>query len=253
MLVTMSRRDLFDEHSPEAIERRLRAGPGHSYLRDFVYGAIDGTVTTFAVVAGVVGADLQTGIILVLGVANLLADGFSMAISNYLGTRAEQQQHARARAVEEGHIDAVPEGEREEIRQIFAAKGFSGDQLEQIVEVITSDRRLWVETMITEELGLPARDASALRASIYTFVAFVTIGTLPLVAYTVEAAAPEILGQPFLVSAAMTAMAFLLVGAAKSRFIMTSWWRSALETLVVGGVAAALAFATGVFLAGLAD
>src|SRR5688500_20164740 len=77
------------EHSPEAIRRRLESGPTHNYLRDWIYGGIDGAVTTLAVVTGVAGAQLSPWIILVLGFANLLADGFSMAASNYLGTKAE--------------------------------------------------------------------------------------------------------------------------------------------------------------------
>jgi VIT1/CCC1 family predicted Fe2+/Mn2+ transporter len=249
----VNREELLSEHSIDAIERRLQKGPRHSYLRDLVYGAIDGTVTTFAVVAGVIGANLDTGIVLVLGVANLLADGFSMAVSNFLGTRAEQEQHRRARLTEEMHIEALPEGEREEIRQIFAGKGFSGEQLEQVVEVITSNRALWVETMVKEELGLPWHEVSALKAGLHTMVAFVAVGALPLVAFAVDAASPGAVGEPFAISALMTAAAFVLVGAAKSRFVTVSWWRSGLETLVVGGVAAALAFATGVLLAGLAD
>ena len=73
------------KHTPEAIESRLSAGPQSSYLRDWVYGGMDGTVTTFAVVSGVVGAELPTTVILILGLANLVADGFSMAAGNYSG------------------------------------------------------------------------------------------------------------------------------------------------------------------------
>ena len=78
---------LKQDHSPHAIRCRLEAGPQHSYVRDYVYGAIDGAVTTFAIVAGVAGAQLSGGVVVVLGLANLLGDGFSMAVSNYLGTR----------------------------------------------------------------------------------------------------------------------------------------------------------------------
>ena len=98
------------EHSPDAIRHRLAKGANHNYLRDFVYGGIDGSVTTFAVVAGTIGADLSTRVVLILGGANLIADGFSMAASNYLGTRAERDDHRRLEVIENRHIDIDPEG-----------------------------------------------------------------------------------------------------------------------------------------------
>jgi vacuolar iron transporter family protein len=137
------------DHSPEAIRRRLAGSPRQNYLRDWVYGGIDGAVTTFAVVAGVVGAGLSARTVLILGAANLLADGFSMAASNYSGTKTERDDKDRLRAVEERHIDMVPEGELEEVRQIFQAKGFQGSHLATVVEVITADRQRWVETMLS--------------------------------------------------------------------------------------------------------
>lgn len=111
----------------EAIRLRLVQEGRINYLRDWIYGAIDGGVTTFAIVTGVVGANLPSAVVLLLGFANLVADGFAMAASNYSGTTAEQDDYRRVLDIERRHIALVPEGERKETRQIFAAKGFAGE------------------------------------------------------------------------------------------------------------------------------
>ena len=230
------------DHSPEAISRRLAGSPRQNYLRDWVYGGIDGAVTTFAVVAGVVGAGLSTRTVLILGAANLLADGFSMAASNYSGTKTEKDDKDRLRAVEERHIDLVPEGELEEVRQIFKAKGFDGNRLEAVVEVITADRQRWVETMLREEYGLPETMRSPTIAAANTFLAFLICGFVPLLPFV--AGLPE---SVFL-STASTAAVFFAIGSFKSLWSLMPWWRSGLETLMIGIAAAALAFAAGMIV-----
>jgi vacuolar iron transporter family protein len=233
------------DHSPEAIQVRLAAAPRHTYLRDWVYGGIDGAVTTFAVVAGVMGAELSPGIVLVLGVANLVADGFSMAASNYLGTRTERDELRYWEAVEHRHIDTTPEGEREEVRQIFRQKGLTGDDLERVVATITADRARWVRTMLAEEYGLPPQVRSPWRAALSTFSAFMLCGVAPLLPFGVGV--PDAFGWAI----ALTAGVFFAVGAARSRWSLTPWWRTGLSTLGVGMAAAALAFSAGVLLKGL--
>ena len=106
-------------HSPSEIAARLVNAKRPGHLRDMVYGGIDGAVTTLAIVAGVEGAGLSPNIIIALGFANVLADGFSMAAGNFAGTRAEAEDIARLRATEERHIDQFPDGEMEELRQIL--------------------------------------------------------------------------------------------------------------------------------------
>jgi VIT1/CCC1 family predicted Fe2+/Mn2+ transporter len=239
------------DHTPRAVSRRLGQRPSPSYLHDFIYGAVDGAVTTFAVVAGVAGADLDETVVIVLGGANLVADGFSMAASNFLGSRAERQRRERARHEEDVHIELVPEGEREEIRQIYAAKGFTGEDLERIVEVITSDRELWAETMMSEELGFGSSEPNEYRAALSTLAAFVTIGFLPLLIYVYDLIGAGDVAQPFLWSALLTAVAFLVIGGMKARVVDQSWWRSAIETLTIGGLAAALAYGAGTLLQSL--
>lgn len=244
--------DLRANHTPAAIRERLLSDPDHSYLRDFVYGAIDGAVTTFAVVSGVAGAELSTGIVIVLGAANLVGDGFSMAAGNYLGTRAEQQVRSRARRKEEQEIETYPEGEREEIRQILARKGFSGEELERAVEVITSDKDQWVDMMMTEELGLPLHGPDPFKAALSTFVAFLVVGLIPLLPFINHYLGLAGGSSPFVWSSVLTGIAFFGVGVAKSKFVEQRWYWSGLETLLIGGSAAVLAYVVGAMLKGIA-
>lgn len=234
------------EHTVEAIHERLSAGPRQNYLRDWIYGGIDGSVTTFAVVSGVVGAQLSPWIILVMGFANLLADGFSMAASNFLGTRAEHEDLKRLEAIEYRHVDLAPEGEREEVRQIFRNKGFAGEDLTRLVDLITSDRTRWVRTMLTEEYGLPQEVRSPWLAAITTFSAFLVCGLVPLLPYLFASS------DPLILSMIMTGGVFFTIGSVKSRWSSAAWWRSGLSTLAVGTIAAGLAYAVGLLLNHLA-
>ena len=244
-------------HAPAAIAARLRAGPRPSYLRDAVYGGIDGAVTTFAVVSGVEGAGLQAGVILVLGLANLVGDGLSMAAGSYSGTRTEAHELEHYEAMERRHIERHPEGEREEVRQIYAAKGLTGDELERVVEAVTADRERWVSTMLVEEHGLALRLRSPLRAAATTFVAFMLCGSVPLAPYVVgwlgsgAAVAPEDRAGTFALTGALTGVVFFLVGALRVRWSVRPWWALGLGTLVVGTLAAAAAWGIGRALAGL--
>jgi VIT1/CCC1 family predicted Fe2+/Mn2+ transporter len=229
-------------HSRTAIRDRLAESPEHSYLRDWVYGGIDGAVTTFAIVSGVVGAQLSPGIVVVLGAANLLADGLSMAAGNYLATRAEHDELRQAEAIERRHIAVVPEGERGEVREIFRRRGIHGELLERVVEAVTADRERWLSLMLRFEYGLPARIRSAWWAAGATLAAFVLCGLVPLVPFVVG------VRDAFWTAAGATALVFAVIGALKSRWSPHSWWRSALETLVIGGAAAAVAFGIGAWL-----
>jgi VIT1/CCC1 family predicted Fe2+/Mn2+ transporter len=238
-------------HTPVAIRNRIQAGPAHSYVRDFVYGAVDGIVTTFAVVSGVAGAGLSSGVVIILGAANLAGDGFSMAVSNFLGTRADRQLVDRARLIEEEHIAAYPEGEREEVRQVFRAKGLSGADLEEMVRVVTADRKRWIDAMVQDEYGLTLNGASPWRAAAITFAAFVLSGALPLIPFIGQFLWPDAGLSPYVTSGFITAVAFFVVGATKGRFVFQSWYWAGAETCLVGGVAAGLAYLVGAALRGI--
>ncbi len=229
-------------HTPEEIRERLAAGTRAIYLRDWVYGGIDGTVTTFAVVAGAIGADLSIRVVIILGVANLLADGFSMAAANYSGAAAEADNIERLRQMEERHIDQDPDGEREEIRQIFAAKGFHGETLETVVKTITSSRNAWVDTMLLEEHGVMTTNHSPFIAALYTFVSFALCGLVPLLPYVLGVQAGLALAT------VLSSVVFFAIGSAKSRWSHESWLVSGAKTLAIGLIAAAIAYGTGYVL-----
>ncbi|EFO29556.1 integral membrane protein [Roseibium sp. TrichSKD4] len=232
-------------HDPAAIEQRLSAGPKISYLRDWVYGGIDGAVTTFAIVAGAVGANLSATIVLVLGVANLLADGFSMAAANYSGTKSENDDFDRLQEIEDKHIRHDPEGEREEVRQIYRNKGYDGEELETLVSILTSRKAAWIETMMQEEYGLSSATRSPLKAAGSTFVAFVVCGSLPLLPFVIGMTAST---QATII---LTALAFFLIGSTKAKWSTQHWFWSGMETTVIGLSAAGIAYLVGYLLRGL--
>jgi vacuolar iron transporter family protein len=237
-----TRADLIREHEPKAVAARLKHSRSPQNVSDAVLGGIDGCVTTFAIVTGSVGAGFPTHVSLILGVANLLADGLSMAVSNYESIKAHNEFVAATRREEEHHIEQVPEGEREEIRQIFARKGFAGSVLEHIVTTITADRHLWIDTMLAEEHGLQREHPSPMRSGAVTFAAFVLIGLIPLLPFLITP-----LGMPlqFYASVALAGLVFFAIGSLKSLFFGRPAIRSGLTTLVTGGSAAALAYGVG--------
>lgn len=243
-----SHQKLLRDHRPENIARRLNETPKPRRLSDLVLGAIDGCVTTFAIVSGAFGAGFPSVVVLVMGIANLLADGFSMGVSNYEAVSSERHFAEAARRTEEQHIELVPDGEREEIRQIFSAKGFSGESLEIIVDTVTSDQNLWVETMLQEEYGLSQIPPNPLLSAWWTFCAFVLVGLVPLLPFLFPVVD---LSSQFLISAVLAGIVFFCIGLLKGWVNNRSLLPSGLRTFVLGGGAASLAFATGYLLRNL--
>jgi len=222
------------------------------YLPDFVYGGIDGSVTTFAVVAGVAGASLSPSIVLILGFANLFADGFSMAVGNYLSTKSKIEYADKIRKSEEHSVIHIPDEETEEIREIFSEKGFSGQQLDDAVEIITGNQDVWVDTMMKDEFGIIEDRTSPLRNALVTFISFNIIGFIPLLAYVLSYITDSFKSHTFFISVILTSISFLIVGSVKGGIIGQRRFFSALETLFIGGAAAAISYLVGYLLKGLA-
>lgn len=240
-------KELSAEHGADAIKGRLHTKKGYSYLGDAVLGAIDGCVTTFAVAAGATGGGFSGLVIVILGLANLFADGFSMAVSNFLRVRSDREDLEKTRKIEERQIDQIPEGEKQEIRQIFADKGFKGDTLEKVVEGITHNRNLWIETMLTEEYGLQIAGPRPLKASAITFIGFLTAGIIPMLPFFVTSIS---LDTRFYISAFITGCTFAVIGMIRGIVLKKPVIRSGILVFFTGGGAALIAFLVGYFLSG---
>jgi vacuolar iron transporter family protein len=217
------------------------------YLGEFVYGGIDGSVTTFAVVAGAVGANLESSVILILGFANLLADGFSMSVGAYLSAKSSHDNFKKHQLVEYESIRLKPEEELGELKEIYRKKGFEGELLDRVVEKISSNEDLWVDTMMKEELDMAPDNKSPYLVGTVTYFAFILIGLIPLTLYTWEYLF-GFQGDKFLWTCILTSLGFILVGYFKSYVNETSHWRSVGETLGLGGIAAIVAYYVGFLL-----
>ncbi len=220
------------------------------YLGEFVYGGIDGCVTTFAVVAGSVGAGLDSAVIIILGFANLFADGFAMSIGAYLSSKSERDNYNKHKKIEYWEVDNMPDLEREEVRDIYRAKGFEGKLLEDIVEVITSDKDRWVAEMMKGELEMMEESKSPFMMGFVTYTSFILIGIIPLMIYVLD----YIIGfetNLFLWTSLLTSLGFIIIGYFKTYVTQTNKFKGILETLSLGALAAFVSYAIGDLLAGL--
>lgn len=220
--------------------------PGGSIVRELVFGANDGLVAAFAVASGVNGAGVQSKVILIAGFAELLGGTISMALGAYLSTKS-QIEYYRGEMNREGYeVDNFPEVERQEVREIYEAKGFKGEILEKIISHITSDKRRWVDIMMREELGLSLDQTTGpLRSGIATGGAYAFGALMPILPYLFMR--PD---SGLVASAVLTLSVLFGVGAAKTVVTGKNSWRSGFESMAIGGLAAAATFIAGKLFAG---
>lgn len=241
-------------HAPGRIAHAAReehGGAGSAYLGDLVYGGLDGIITTFAVVSGVAGADLGSGIVLILGLANLFADGFSMATGAYLSAKSEKEYFAKEREREAWEVDNFPERERTELYEIYLGQGYPDEDARQLVEIKTRDPERWVDTMMVEELGMMKDEGNPLKNGLATLGAFVAAGVVPMLVYLVGMVVPVSREMAFPISLILSGLALFGLGMAKVLVTRRNPFKSGLEMLLVGGLAAGVAYGVGALLKGL--
>lgn len=222
------------------------------YLKSIIYGGLDGTITTFSVVASVTGASLFIGIVLIMGFANLIGDGISMSVGDYLSSKAENEYHKSERKRELWEVENYLEGEKKEMAELYTAKGIEEDDANKMVEVLSRHKDAWVDVMMVEELGILEDDTSPVKDAAATFLSFVAFGFVSLLAYVISRFFPKLLNRDFLIASILTGLTLFALGAMKFKFTGRNWFKSGLEMLLVGGVAATAAYFIGLLLKGLA-
>jgi VIT1/CCC1 family predicted Fe2+/Mn2+ transporter len=235
---------------PEASEEHTQ-GQGR-YIKSVVYGGLDGIITTFAVVAGVAGASLSAGVVLIMGFANLIADGISMAIGDYLSSKSEREYQSNERVREEWEVTNCPDGEKKELVEIYMGKGISQDDAEAMASIVAKHPKAWVDIMMVEELGIIASEESPLANAVATFFSFGVFGFVPLLTYVLATFVPVLRANSFAIAGTLTAATLFALGAVKVRITGKNWLTSGLETFLIGGITAAAAYGVGVLLGGLA-
>jgi len=212
------------------------------YLSDAVLGLNDGLISNLALVAGVAGAIAHSNIVLIAGIAEVLAGSISMMSSNYLSTKSDSELYDKELEREKQEIRDMPDVERQEIRDIYATKGFKGKDLERVVEVITSDEEVWLRVMMEEELGFgKVSNKNPMKAAGYTGLAFVLGSIIPVIPFMIFSLSAQAL--PYAV--AFTAAVLFAGGAAKSKFTVKKWYIGGFEMVAIGIFATALTYNLG--------
>ncbi len=210
-------------------------------LSDVILGGQDGLVNVLGVLLGVAAASQDTRIVIAAGLAATFAESISMAAVAYTSTVAERDYYMSEMAREKMEIKKMPKTEEEEIREIFRQKGFEGKLLEKIVQVIVSNEKIWLSTMMSDELNLsPVGKGQPLRAAAVVGVSAIIGSLIPLVPFFFTPIGPAIY-----IAIVISALTLFVIGAVKARMTIGNWGRSGLEMMIIGTVAALAGYAIG--------
>ena len=220
------------------------------HLSEFVYGGMDGCVTTFAVVAGSVGAGLDSAVIIILGFANLLADGFAMSVGAYLSIKTEQDNYRKYKNLELESASRDPEYKTTRVSKIFHSLGYKEQALEIVVDQVTQGSDRWIDIVLKEEMKIIPENKSPLKIGGVTYFSFILIGIIPLLVYVLDYTTP-VENDLFLIASILTGIGFLIIGWLKAYVNNTRILKGIVETMALGAIAAIVAYFIGDFLESL--
>lgn len=236
-------------HANKAAHNEEHSQAG-KFTKSIVFGGLDGIITTFAVVAGAAGGGLPVDTILILGFSSVVADAISMGVGDALSTKSENEYILAERAREMWEMENNPEGEKEEMVDIYVSKGLPRKDAESVINIMAKQKEFFVDVMMAEELELqvPDPDDNPWIEGGVTFCSFVLFGTIPLLAYAIFYNAQLYIHEQFIIACVLTGLTLFGLGVTKSRFTKKPWHSSGMEVFVLGGAVAALAYLVGWFI-----
>lgn len=221
---------------------------GGEYIKSIVYGGLDGIITTFAVVAGSVGGNLSFKVVLILGFSNLLADGFSMAVGDFLSTKSQNEYEKNIRYKKQIDITQHPEQEKGQLANSLVEQGINTNDANLLADTLAKYEKPFVNQVMKLEYGSNITEGSPVKNAIVTFSSFSIFGVIPLLIYVLAMYIPSLLDNSFFIASILTGMTLFSLGAMKSSVIHTNWLKSGFEMLLVGGLAALVAYIVGAML-----
>jgi vacuolar iron transporter family protein len=214
---------------------------GVNWLRDVILGGQDGLVNILGIILGVIAAGGSKTVLLATGFAAAITESISMGAVGYTSAVSERDYYQAEQAREAEEIDATPEAERQEIRDIYAAKGFAGDLLERVVETITANRDRWLATMMDEELHLqPVQAPDILRSAVVITIATLIGHLIPLLPFAWMSRTPALI-----TAIVLSALVLFGVGFYSAVTLVGDWRKKGLQMVAIGLGAAAIGFLIG--------
>lgn len=224
-----------------AATRHREPHRGANWLRDVILGGQDGLVNILGIILGVIAAGGSNTVLIATGFAAAITESIAMGAVGYTSTVSERDYYRAQRDRESAEISAMPEAERHEIREIYAAKGFTGDLLERVVDTITANRDRWLDTMMTEELHLrPVETPDILRSAVVITIATLVGHLMPLLPFLLLARTPALV-----VAVTVSGLVLFAVGVYSAVTLVGDWRRSGAKMLVIGLGAAGIGFLVG--------
>lgn len=253
-LNTEASRDFHDTRHDVSTEMHQTEG---GFLKPLIFGGLDGILTSFAIVAGASGGNMDVTVVLVLGFSNIFADALAMGVGEFLSSKAENEWILSERRRENWEMENYPEGEIREMIDIYESRGMNREDATKVIETMAKYKDFFVDIMMTEELALqvPEEDhkIESMKEGVVMFCAFATFGSLPLLGYVIIPALFPTLGEEVLFTAAciITGLVLFGMGCVKSIFSAANWFICGLETFLLGGACATVAYTIGQFVDGL--